>query len=488
MSHALKMPLLELVPASLYFPPPLSRPITNVLVLHNQSKVTVAFKVKTTTPKRYCVKPRWGAVQPNSSVEIQITLHAMKEPVAIEDITDKFLVESAQITPEEQAMHHQDTLWKSLPKNRIIRQKLKCYFRSQVPANMKVVLLNDNSVLIHAQGTAMPNKKPVDAPEGDEGMGDEEEDEEREMPATLVPAPAPAPAPAPEPETETEFPQPGFVDETDRSSMPSYFPTTTTTENEGMEVEDLGHTRDDTNIDDFGHRGDEPTNVVPLASDEIESLESTPNIGGGVPVQTMERDYFSTSEPTREQAENQFQSEPPAQLISQPQRQQTPPQTMSVATTTPTMMPTQEPVSQWVPHDDKLERVLQSTRESLASRIIDTNVIIDQSELKALRMDQNELKAIRNKFSAVCEDLSLKKQLLETNDEKMRGMLTEIDSLKKRLRDAENKMKEGLRQRHAQKPEPEMPQAPGTTLDSNKYSLITLFIVAIIFFLIGKLL
>jgi len=55
----------------------------------------VAFKVKTTAPKQYCVRPNSGFIQPNSSVEVQVLLQAMKEDPPLDaKCRDKFLVQS----------------------------------------------------------------------------------------------------------------------------------------------------------------------------------------------------------------------------------------------------------------------------------------------------------------------------------------------------------------------------------------------------------
>jgi hypothetical protein len=50
---------------------PLTRLITKTLKIHNPHPHPVAFKVKTTAPKQYCVRPNAGRVESGESVEVQ---------------------------------------------------------------------------------------------------------------------------------------------------------------------------------------------------------------------------------------------------------------------------------------------------------------------------------------------------------------------------------------------------------------------------------
>jgi len=90
----------ELDPAELGFRRPFTREVTETLHLRNRNEEPVAFKVKTTAPKQYCVRPNSGRIEPGQHVEIQVLLQAMKEdPPADAKCRDKFLVQSTAITP-----------------------------------------------------------------------------------------------------------------------------------------------------------------------------------------------------------------------------------------------------------------------------------------------------------------------------------------------------------------------------------------------------
>lgn len=49
---------------------PFTDVVTADLKLSNPSEKRVCFKVKTTAPKRYCVRPNSGIIEPNQSVSV----------------------------------------------------------------------------------------------------------------------------------------------------------------------------------------------------------------------------------------------------------------------------------------------------------------------------------------------------------------------------------------------------------------------------------
>ncbi|CAN1164753.1 Vesicle-associated protein 2-2, partial [Linum perenne] len=65
--------------------------------LLNNSYHTVAFKIKTTSPKKYCVRPNVGVMLPKSICEFTVTMQAQK--VAPPDMIckDKFLIQTTVV-------------------------------------------------------------------------------------------------------------------------------------------------------------------------------------------------------------------------------------------------------------------------------------------------------------------------------------------------------------------------------------------------------
>eukprot|EP00730_Choanoeca_flexa_P012564 TRINITY_DN4394_c0_g1_i3.p1 TRINITY_DN4394_c0_g1~~TRINITY_DN4394_c0_g1_i3.p1 ORF type:complete len:245 (+),score=63.74 TRINITY_DN4394_c0_g1_i3:172-906(+) len=55
------------------------RTITSNLTLHNKTSSYVAFKIKTTRPKGYCVRPNSGIIDPNQSTNIEVTMQAFDD-------------------------------------------------------------------------------------------------------------------------------------------------------------------------------------------------------------------------------------------------------------------------------------------------------------------------------------------------------------------------------------------------------------------------
>ncbi|KAJ1888358.1 phosphatidylinositol-binding protein scs2 [Kickxella alabastrina] len=90
---------------ALSFQQPFVTQAQDQLRLTNKNNSPVAFKVKTTAPKQYCVRPNAGRIEPGDSVEVQVVLQPMKEdPPADFKCRDKFLIQSIQITPEMDSM------------------------------------------------------------------------------------------------------------------------------------------------------------------------------------------------------------------------------------------------------------------------------------------------------------------------------------------------------------------------------------------------
>ncbi|TYI15056.1 hypothetical protein ES332_A08G161600v1 [Gossypium tomentosum] len=67
--------------------------------LVQQADNYVAFKVKTTNPKKYCVRPNTGVVLPASTGNVIVTMQAQKEAPPDMQCKDKFLLQSVAASP-----------------------------------------------------------------------------------------------------------------------------------------------------------------------------------------------------------------------------------------------------------------------------------------------------------------------------------------------------------------------------------------------------
>lgn len=98
--------------------------VSSVMSLTNPSDKKVCFKIKTTAPKRYCVKPNSGVIDPFQTVQIAVSLQPFEfDPQ--EKNRHKFMVQ-AMYAPEGEI--NQDTLWKETDGNQLMDSKLKCVF------------------------------------------------------------------------------------------------------------------------------------------------------------------------------------------------------------------------------------------------------------------------------------------------------------------------------------------------------------------------
>ncbi|KAK3153011.1 hypothetical protein QOZ80_2BG0166470 [Eleusine coracana subsp. coracana] len=90
--------LLEVDPPELQFPFVLGKQISCPLRLTNRTKSTVAFKVKTTSPRKYCVRPNNGVVPPRSECTVVVTMQAPTVVPPDLQCKDKFLVQSVVVS------------------------------------------------------------------------------------------------------------------------------------------------------------------------------------------------------------------------------------------------------------------------------------------------------------------------------------------------------------------------------------------------------
>nr|AIA66864.1 vesicle-associated membrane 1-3-like protein [Triticum monococcum] len=85
---------LEIQPSELAFPFELMKQSSCSMQLTNKTDHYVAFKVKTTNPKQYCVRPNIGVVLPGSTCDVTVTMQAQREAPPDLQCKDKFLVQS----------------------------------------------------------------------------------------------------------------------------------------------------------------------------------------------------------------------------------------------------------------------------------------------------------------------------------------------------------------------------------------------------------
>ncbi|XP_065059337.1 motile sperm domain-containing protein 2-like isoform X2 [Rhopilema esculentum] len=105
--------------------------LLSILTITNTISTNVAYKVKTTSPENYRVRPSSGLVPPENSVEINIYL----QPGHTENVNrDKFLILSA-LVPEKEKSADIGAIWKQIPKSSVLEHRLRCRFEvTSMPA------------------------------------------------------------------------------------------------------------------------------------------------------------------------------------------------------------------------------------------------------------------------------------------------------------------------------------------------------------------
>ncbi|KAG1359309.1 Vesicle-associated protein 1-1 [Cocos nucifera] len=91
--------LLGIEPLELKFRFELKKQISCSLLLSNKTDDYIAFKVKTTSPKKYCVRPNTGIVLPRQTCDVIVTMQAQREAPPDMQCKDKFLVQSVVASP-----------------------------------------------------------------------------------------------------------------------------------------------------------------------------------------------------------------------------------------------------------------------------------------------------------------------------------------------------------------------------------------------------
>jgi len=132
---------LELIPnGDLIFKGPFTVVSTTTLKLSNSGNERLAYKIKTTAPKRYCVKPNSGFLDAHATTNIQVMLQPQATGQQDDRTKHKFMVQWVGVPnsyPDDV-----ENFWKQdLTKLNVHDSKLKCIFADEQPA---AVVPNDS--------------------------------------------------------------------------------------------------------------------------------------------------------------------------------------------------------------------------------------------------------------------------------------------------------------------------------------------------------
>lgn len=121
-------PLLELDLEELIFEGPFNRGVSRNLVLSNPSRtLRVAFKMKTTSPRLFFVRPNIGVLDPKQQVTVEIYVQPIVQRQELkQQKRHKFLILAAEVMVGVEMANLPD-FWKNQKPNDIWDTKIKCF-------------------------------------------------------------------------------------------------------------------------------------------------------------------------------------------------------------------------------------------------------------------------------------------------------------------------------------------------------------------------
>ena len=117
------MSLVSVTPEEITFPNVLNKEEVFMLKVKNTSAAAVAFKVKTTAPKNYLVKPSAGVIAVNGSMDIKITLN--KQTSDPSSNNDRFLVQAVKSDSGKELTKEE---WQAVDKGAVQELRLHVVF------------------------------------------------------------------------------------------------------------------------------------------------------------------------------------------------------------------------------------------------------------------------------------------------------------------------------------------------------------------------
>ncbi|KAJ3603117.1 hypothetical protein NHX12_030861 [Muraenolepis orangiensis] len=122
---------------------PFSDVVTTTLKLSNPTDRNVCFKVKTTAPRRYCVRPNSGIIDAGTSINVSVMLQPF-EYDPNEKSKHKFMVQSMLAPPD---MTDMEGVWKEAKPDELMDSKLRCHDTESNKVMSSGLLKSESSTL-----------------------------------------------------------------------------------------------------------------------------------------------------------------------------------------------------------------------------------------------------------------------------------------------------------------------------------------------------
>ncbi|XP_030635972.1 vesicle-associated membrane protein-associated protein B/C isoform X2 [Chanos chanos] len=144
----------------LRFRGPFTDVVTTTLKLSNPTDRNVCFKVKTTAPRRYCVRPNSGVIDAGTSINVSVMLQPFDYDPN-EKSKHKFMVQSLVAPPD---MTDTESVWKEAKPEELMDSKLRCVFEMPIE-NEKMHDMDSNkmvsSSLLKSESSTLSMKSVV---------------------------------------------------------------------------------------------------------------------------------------------------------------------------------------------------------------------------------------------------------------------------------------------------------------------------------------
>lgn len=138
MSKASEVNILEISPKDrLFFTGPFAEISKTHITLKNATFKSIIFKIKTTEPKKYCVRPNQGIIHPQDSAIATVILQPIEEEVLTNcQGQHKFQI-LYTIRDNDQPSKSVEELWLVANPALVFHHKLRCFFESPNEAEQR---------------------------------------------------------------------------------------------------------------------------------------------------------------------------------------------------------------------------------------------------------------------------------------------------------------------------------------------------------------
>ncbi|CAG9763387.1 unnamed protein product [Ceutorhynchus assimilis] len=133
----------------LKFVGPFNQPVSSYMKLYNPTDKKVMFKIKTTAPKKYCVRPNSGILLAGEKAQIAICLQPFHyDPT--EKNKHKFMVQT--VFAPETGDTNLEILWKEISPEQLMDSKLKCVFELPPEEQPQTLAGEFQRATVHSDG------------------------------------------------------------------------------------------------------------------------------------------------------------------------------------------------------------------------------------------------------------------------------------------------------------------------------------------------